>query len=287
MGEKDFEEQTSCATEWIGITEQRDHFVLIAQISDLHITEVDVRAYGQVDTTAHLERVVDALNALTVQPDIVLGTGDLVHTGTPAEYARLRAILAHLKAPFVPVMGNHDSRAALLPAFALPPQEGSHIQYAIDHFPVRILVLDSVTEGSDEPSFCAARTAWLDRALGESGRPALIAIHHPPFAGGVAWLRSKNVHWATPLHALVARAPHVRRIVCGHVHRGMTRLWAGVLVTSAPSTAHQVVPDLAPDAPSLLSHEAPGFHLHQWEDGDFTTYAVSVAGLADVFSPEG
>src|SRR5262249_38673649 len=162
---------------------------------------------------------------------------------------------------------------------------GPFVQYAIESFPVRILVLDTATPGSDEPSYCADRTAWLARQLKRDAKPTLIAMHHPPMREGVAWVAAQDPNWAAPIGELVTRVPHVKRIVAGHVHRSMLRTWAGVPVTTAPSTAHQVALTLATDAKPLLSHEAPGFQLHRWERDDFTTYTVAIPGSAQTFWP--
>ena len=64
--------------------------MLIAQITDTHIKPEGSLAYGHVDTSAFLARAVDHILHLDPRPDVVLGTGDLVDGGTPAEYARLR-----------------------------------------------------------------------------------------------------------------------------------------------------------------------------------------------------
>jgi 3',5'-cyclic AMP phosphodiesterase CpdA len=52
--------------------------------------------YGHVDTSAFLACAVDHILHLDPRPDVVLGTGDLVDGGTPAEYARLRHLLSPL-----------------------------------------------------------------------------------------------------------------------------------------------------------------------------------------------
>ncbi len=65
--------------------------MLIAQISAPHIKGDGVLAYGHIDTSAFLARAVDHILHLDPRPDVVLGTGDLVDGGTPAEYARLPA----------------------------------------------------------------------------------------------------------------------------------------------------------------------------------------------------
>jgi 3',5'-cyclic-AMP phosphodiesterase len=62
--------------------------VLIAQISDLHITPPGTFAYGCVDTAAALTRTIDTLNRLAPRPDLVVISGDIVHSALPEEYIR-------------------------------------------------------------------------------------------------------------------------------------------------------------------------------------------------------
>jgi len=73
--------------------------MLIVQITDTHIKPHGRLAYRKVDTDAHLERAVAAINALDPAPDLVVVTGDLVDAGMPEEYERLRGLLDRLAVP--------------------------------------------------------------------------------------------------------------------------------------------------------------------------------------------
>lgn len=148
---------------------------------------------------------------------------------------------------------------------------------------LRILILDTLTPGSPHGGLCAGRLEWIESQLADE-RPTLIAMHHPPFAAEVEWMEPADPHWADALAALVARHPAVVRIVCGHVHRPMTRLWAAAVAMSAPSTALQVYPDLRPGAPRALSFEAPGLLLHRRRGGEVTSLGLSIPGLHDAFA---
>lgn len=260
--------------------------MLIAQISDFHVTAAGALAYGCVDTNAMLRSAVQALNALRPLPDLVIGTGDLTQSGLDEEYDVLEQILAELYTPFAAVAGNHDRRTivkrrlAYLGAFS---EQTHFLQYVVELDQVRLLVLDTVREGSDEPGYCAERLAWLATNL-PGDKPTLLAMHHPPFATGIAWLDAKEPAWSVPLGELVAKAPNVIRILCGHAHRGMFRTWRGVPVTTAPSVAHQVALDLTPGAPPRFSFEAPGFHLHRWDGCDLATYSIAIDGFSDRFA---
>lgn len=259
--------------------------MLIVQISDCHVTEPPVLAYGRVDTVRALRQAVAAIGALPRQPDLILVSGDLAQSGREAEYDIARDELALLGSPIVPVMGNHDDREALTDAFDLKRRfkvQPGFVQYVVPNPNLRVIVLDSVTPGSAEPSFCVARFAWLADRLAEDDRPTLLAIHHPPFPAGVAWMEPRDRAWASSLEKLVASQPAVAGLVCGHVHRGASTVWAGAPARSAPSIAHQVFFDLA-TARRRFSFEAPAFLVHQWVDDRLVTYTVAVPGLAETF----
>ncbi len=259
----------------------------LAQISDFHVVEPGALAYGRVDTAEALRRAVEAVNRLDPPPTAVLCTGDLTQGGKDAEYALLRDILALLTPPVLPLLGNHDRRDGFRSAFAdlgLASGPEDYIQYAHEFDDLRVLALDTVTEGSDQPSFDAARLDWLDAQL-EIRKPTLLTLHHPPFECGVGWLEPADPTWGAAIGAAVARAPHVVGVLCGHVHRTMIRRWRGVHAATAPSTAHQVALHLSSDARPCLSNEAPGLLVHRWAGGELATYAASTMGFGDRFAP--
>ena len=94
--------------------------VLIAQISDLHITPPGVLAYGRVDTAAALTRSIDTLNQLSPQPDLVVISGDIANSALPEEYERAKTLLEKLQMPFAAIPGNHDRRIPMRKALPDP-----------------------------------------------------------------------------------------------------------------------------------------------------------------------
>jgi 3',5'-cyclic-AMP phosphodiesterase len=261
--------------------------MLIAQISDCHIAVPGVLAYERIDTAQRLKHTIQVLSALDPRPDFVVATGDLVQNGMKSEYAALRAILDPLPMPFFPCLGNHDVRQAFRLAFAgLSDQLEHHgfIQYVIEDSALRLIVLDTVQAGSAEPTLCAARIEWLREALDRSKQPALIAMHHPPFATGVGWVDAKEPEWGAELGSILSSADCVRGIICGHVHRSLHRLWHGIPVSAAPAVAPQVNLQLSPRAAQAFSREPAGFLLHRWDGDQLITYTASVDGFAELFA---
>lgn len=261
--------------------------MLIAQITDTHVVAAGTRAYrDQVDTNVMMAKAVDRLNALDPRPDVVLITGDLTDHGTAAEYAELKAQLARLEIPFYLAIGNHDDRATLLAELDYPHLAGARpfVQYAVDHLPVRLIVLDSTSDEHHRGDYCQDRLDWFEARLAEeTDKPTIVALHHPPFDTGIVTMDALGAGWADGLVAAMSRRPNIVRILCGHVHRSIQTLVGGRLANICPSTAHQVNLDLAAGAPSpdrlaegFFEMEPPAFQLHRWAEGQMVTHTAFV-----------
>lgn len=250
---------------------------LIVQITDTHISTPQSQVQARHDTAGHLARAVAFLNALTVPPDIVIATGDLVEDGTPAEYAVLADILRDLSMPVYLLMGNHDDRAALRAGFPghryLGPGDGP-VQYAIEDHPLRLVGLDTTIPGRSKGQLDDARLDWLaDTLAARPDAPTLLMVHHPAFPVGLdAMDRSRIVEGAERLAALVADHPQIVRIVSGHLHMPIVTLFGGRVWTGAPATAHQIDPDLRPGVELMVAQDPPAVLLHRWDGARLVTH---------------
>jgi 3',5'-cyclic AMP phosphodiesterase CpdA len=257
--------------------------MLIAQITDTHISTPGSVNDRYFRTPEHLERAVAHLNRLVPRPDVVLATGDLVERGEPEEYARLRAILDRLAMPLYVIPGNHDSREHLARAFAdrgYLRTRGEFLHYTVEEWPVRLVGLDTQVPGQPGGALCPERLAWLDARLGEApARPTLVFMHHPPFVTGLAAMDGMGLEGKEALAAVIRRHPQVERIACGHVHRPMTRRFAGTVATTCPATAHQIALELRPAERLSVVMEPPACTLHLWLGADAGLVShVSVIG---------
>lgn len=266
---------------------------LLVQLSDPHITQPGRLICGRVDTAAALRHAVERVLQIRPRPVAVLISGDLVDAGHPAEYAQLRAVLAPLTDAGLPLAllpGNHDARGPLQAAFADLP--GVHcgepgaaaLQYALDlPGPLRLVVLDSLVPGQPQGGFDDARLDQARALLAERpSMPTLVALHHPPHATGLAAMDAMALQQGLDgFEALIAAHPQVLRVVCGHLHRMTLGRIAHASVVSAPSTAHQIALELAPDAPLGVALETPGWLIHAWGPG-----LEPVTHLAQAGNPE-
>jgi len=251
------------------MTDSRSY--LVAQLTDLHIKAGGKLSYGMVDTAGALHRAIDTLLAAPQQPDTVIITGDLADFGSADEYRFLRDILQRLPMPVLLLPGNHDRRTTLRQAFAdhgylfANGDAEAPVHYAVDAGPLRLVGFDCTVPGKPGGRAEPAGLAWLDATLAATpGRPTLVMLHHPPFVTGIGHMDRQGLENAGALEAVIARHPHVERVVCGHLHRQITRRFGGTIAMTAPGPAHQVTLDLDPDAPSGFRMEPPGYLLHWW-----------------------
>jgi 3',5'-cyclic AMP phosphodiesterase CpdA len=267
---------------------------LLVQLSDPHITHPGRLICGRVDTAAALRHAVDGVLQIRPAPVAVLISGDLVDAGHPAEYARLRELLQPLidaSLPLALLPGNHDARGPLQQAFAGLPRVhcgeagAPAIQYTLDlPGPLRLVVLDSLVDGRPEGGLDAARLAQAEDLLAERpDLPTLVALHHPPHATGLVAMDGMALQDGLDgFEALIARHPQVQRVVCGHLHRMTLGRVAHAASLSAPSTAHQLLLDLAPDAPLAIALEPAGWLVHAWGPGLPLVSHLALAGQPEV-----
>jgi 3',5'-cyclic AMP phosphodiesterase CpdA len=254
--------------------------MLIAQITDLHVTHPGWLCNDKVDTGKLLGAAVERIRGLVPAPDLVIVTGDLVDHGERDEYREVRQLMEPLSVPVFVVPGNHDSRSELVRAFAghrYLPRTERFLHYTIEGWPVRLVALDTVVEGQMAGEMCAERLLWLDRALAaERNQPTLIFMHHPPFVTGLAGMDAIGLKGAAAMADILARHPQVQLVTAGHLHRAIQRRIAATLAATCPSTAHQVTLDLDGSAPISFTLEPPAFQLHLWDGAGLITHTVFV-----------
>lgn len=256
--------------------------MLIAQLTDLHVRPRGVAANRVSETNVFTERAFRAAAAFTPRLDAVLLTGDLTECGQEAEYTMLAGLIRrHLPLPVFVIPGNHDRRETLrkvlghLPGVTLDPV---YVQYAVEDFPVRFVMLDTVVPGAGHGELRGEQLEWLDRTLAQApDKPTMIAMHHPPFVCGIAHMDRIRLLNGPAFEAVIARHRQVERIVCGHHHRAITTTCAQAIASIAPSVAHQVEMSLLADDPGGFVFEPPAYQVHRWTAGQgFVSHTVYV-----------
>lgn len=251
--------------------------MLIAQVTDIHLG-------FQPDDPAELNRkrfddIIHSLLAMDPRPDLLLATGDLTEHGATASYRVLKLILDTLPFPVLLTLGNHDNRVNFCKVFPDVPVAGGLVQYVHDTGPIRVIMLDTLSEGHHGGAFEDASADWLDAQLAASSKPTMLVLHHPPIESGNGWMTEDlDAPWVKRLEAVVRRHPHIIRMVTGHLHRAIVTTWAGTTLSVCPSSGPQVAIDFReidpenPDGRNMIVAESPGFALHYWTGENLLTY---------------
>jgi Icc protein len=258
--------------------------MLIAQITDIHLGFEP----GNPDefNRQRLDCALRSLRKMEPRPDLLLATGDLADAGDDLEsYARLKLAVADLPFPVYFALGNHDGRDAFRATFPDAPMPDGFHQYAIEDFPLRILVLDTLEEGRHGGNFCETRAGWLSERLAEAPeRPTLIVLHHPPIESGLSWMtENPEAEWVKRLEAIVAAKGNIVAVIAGHLHRPVVTRWAGTVLAICPSTAPQVALDFlpidpeTPDGRPMIVAEPPWYALHLWNGATLVSHFDTAA----------
>jgi 3',5'-cyclic AMP phosphodiesterase CpdA len=241
---------------------------VVVQLSDTHLVGGDRLAYGQIDTLGAMRRAAAQLRTIDTEVggiDAIVVTGDLTDHGEPEAYGYLKEALSWFDRPLLVLPGNHDLREPMRAAFDTLPATGP-LDQVVRVGALSLVLLDTLVEGEPYGRLSEAQLAWLDEALAaEQGRPVLIFLHHPPFATGIAFMDANGLRSPEGVEAVVQRHPHVRLVGCGHVHRSMTALWAGVPCMIAPAPAHAIAMDLRADGGAGFIMEPGAVLVHRWD----------------------
>ena len=192
-----------------------DDFYFV-QLSDVHW---GYSGPANPDALNTLKKTIATVNALDVQPDFVIFTGDLTHTTDDPKERRKRMgefkeIAAGLKVKtvrFIP--GEHD---ASLDNGAAYKENFGLTNYTFDHKGVHFIVVDNVSDAGAKIG--DAQLDWLKEDLAKQAKDARIVVftHRPLFDLVPKW------DWATRDgdKAIALLMPYSKLVVFyGHIHQ--------------------------------------------------------------------
>jgi len=238
----------------------------IVQISDTHL------CHDVPQRLTDLENCVQAINKLEVPPNLVIHTGDVAENGTEKEYRSAQQLLDKLDAPYFVIPGNRDKRAQLRKVFCDKRYQLSArgwVQYSIEDYSVRLIMVDTVSEQSNKGALCNERLQHLEQMLSaDTSKPIALFLHHPPYkAEGIPDpYQYENWNDVEKLGSLLARYNNICGMYCGHVHRFIDGSIAGTNASAITCLAGDLRKGDVSDAERLL----PVYKKH-WKHWGRTT----------------
>ena len=92
----------------------------------------------------------------------------------------------------------------------------------------QILLLDSQVFGVPHGELSEFQLEWLERKLADAPeRHTLLLLHHHPLPAGCSWLDQHSLRNAGELDTVLAKFPHVKYLLCGHIHQELDLDWNG------------------------------------------------------------
>ena len=212
--------------------------MIVAQISDTHLFLPEPKDSQRLQD---LNLAVEMINLLDPQPDLVIHTGDISHNATEEEYLAAKELLDKLRAPLFVIPGNRDRREMMSKVFAQCIDEGnseSFIQYTLDQWDTKIILLDTLDEGDRLGTLCDKRLDDLADILdADTEKPTAIFMHHPPYDVNEAPdpFQFDSRETLERLGKILEVNSQIQGIYCGHSHRATTGSFCGISALTVPA----------------------------------------------------
>jgi Icc protein len=218
------------------------------QVSDSHI---GFNKPANADVTATCQAAIDKINALSVEPDLILHTGDLSHLSKPSEFDTLNQVLKGAKAKQVfYVPGEHDVASDDGQQFLERYGKGTKGAgwHSFDHKGVHFVGLVNVVnlKAGGLGNLGAEQLKWLAGDLrGHSSSTPIVVFAHIPL-----WAVYPEWGWGTEDSA--EALSYLKRfgsvtVLNGHIHQIMQKVEGNVTFHTSMATAFpQPFPGTAP-----------------------------------------
>ncbi len=260
--------------------------LVIAHLSDTHLTSRGVLYNAVIDPAAALDKAVAALVRATAVgrgPDVVIVSGDLTDSGDADAYRRLDLKLKVLGVQVIYATGNHDVRSVFHAELLGEPDRTDPILQVHRIAGIRIVVLDSTVVGAGHGVLTPAHLAELAAEL-STPYPggSLVVLHHAPLPPPSPLL----TYFALDRRSRAALADAIigtdtRMVLAGHHHLAGFGMLGATPVAVAPSTAIRTDPLAAPG--HERSFGSAGFNLVRVYPDAITVSVIPVDGAAQIF----
>ena len=211
---------------------------LFVQISDSHI---GFNKDANPDVPGTLNRTIDLVNAMPVQPALIIHTGDITHLSKPAEFDQANELLKRLRVPELhTVPGEHDTTdpgaAEYFRRFGAASANKGY--YSFDHEGVHFVGLVNVLEFKPGGlgTLGDEQVAWAVKDLKRrtASTPIVVFAHMPLWSVYDPW------GWGTgdagPILDELKRFGSVT-VLNGHIHQIVQKVEGNITFHTARSTA--------------------------------------------------
>lgn len=234
------------------------------QISDTHFLE----DYGQnhdlfEDAFLHMTCPLKKLNKISQEVgeiDFILHCGDLCHSGTEADYQKIKAVIAQFfpSVPFMVTCGNRDDKALLQKVFY--QQDGEEFCYSKDFGDLRVVTFNNANgtpQGEMTQEMC--EVLW-DEMKKDLEKPTILFCHHHYIPDQIESMQSV----AYPdLFLDILEKGNVIALMTGHTHHQYQGDFASVPCFTVPPLSFVAQAD--PQGQEVF--EAGGYHVFSYEEG--------------------
>jgi 3',5'-cyclic AMP phosphodiesterase CpdA len=212
---------------------------LFVQISDTHI---GFKKDANPDVAGTLARTIDIVNAMPVQPALIIHTGDITHLSKPEEFDLAQQLLSRLRTPELhTVPGEHDTADPSVTEYFNRFGKASNNQgyYSFDHAGVHFIALVNVLQfkAGGLGTLGARQRAWVAADLkGRSASTPVVVFAHMPL-----WSIYEPWGWGTgdaPDLLLQLRRFGSVIVLNGHIHQIVQKVEGNITFHTARSTAY-------------------------------------------------
>ena len=169
------------------------------------------------DPCKKVERLIGIAREMEIKPTFSIITGDLSQKGSETGYHIVREYIREIEAlggPVLPTVGNVDGRGNFRRILLGEgdADDNAPCYYSRTVKGIHIIVLDSQVPGTENGAFDTEQLEWLEREIGDSTMPCLIAFHHP------ITITTFDADHARRFRRIVSKAKVVA-VLCGHLHQ--------------------------------------------------------------------
>jgi 3',5'-cyclic AMP phosphodiesterase CpdA len=212
---------------------------LFVQISDTHI---GFNKEANPDVNGTLTQTIDIVNAMPVQPALIIHTGDITHLSKPAEFDTAQQLFSRLRTTELhTVPGEHDTTDATVSEYfnRFGKASANKGYYSFDHGGVHFMALINVLEFKPGGlgTLGAEQLAWVAADLkGRSASTPIVVFAHMPL-----WTIYEPWGWGTgdadQLMSQLRRFGSVT-VLNGHIHQIVQKVEGNMTFHTARPTSY-------------------------------------------------